>query len=471
MNNRIKRLVIIGWIWLFIYVLVLVWLLTSPDNTDQTNDDIDQTAIDESSRAADYVPLFSGNDVVAWLSWLSIPSWTWIATSPIFSGPVTVAFPERYDSVSLQSVLSGFHSIYSGGIQMTVTWNYDWYMHYLQEWFADGSIDVALVPSDALVNLSPFVWSMQFADEVSSLFVWAVRSMLQQEWFAWQQYTFVPFFLDPLIYITQPVSPLPRRITYERLYSQRKEETGTSSTDIPSLVWIDRVGVTLLGESIQLYDGQFQTLYQLIRQWYTSRDARSFKNFIDTQQLDILQRSTTRLKQLIHQQQAKYQDCDSYPAACLLATQQTSNGMVFASTLVQREKYFGNASLQPDDMQVLPFVQYTSRQPLRVRWLVVNKKSSRFVSSLQFVNYLMQQSIDTTNSIAWWYRLSAFLDTYRLQTVQSRRSYINSYKLQREPLIGSLLLAENFFAFTKITDVLLGKYNVELFFAETEREF
>lgn len=384
-------------------------------------------------------------------------TWTIPPTTSVAS-PVTVSLliPAWVDTPEFQKLLTYLSEEYAITTTVRKVETIDEYKSLLRRTLQrPEETQLVLVPTNWIESFTQWWYKIPFKESISPLY-----DPLFRPWVDHEQFTYIPYALDPLITLYNPASFTPQgKTTFSDLQSALLTPRKTSSSYIPLVFGIDAGDLALLEQGKTPYPGYLELL-----EVFVTMDALSQTTTL----LDYFNQTTYRDTSSFHSLTARLaervESCQYWPHLCLLAY---DIGDFWFGWLHEREivnYHFPNARTTVA-MTNLPVNQ--SSYPVTGRGRIVNKEPEGIPWALRRVKWyldithaqepvLHQTVFSALNSISQRQRIE---DKYLPLS-----PYISSYSLT----VGSLTDSQKLIQKTPLLPMLRGEYSKAIFMKKLE---
>jgi len=285
--------------------------------------------------------------------------------------------------------------------------------------FLNGGIDqkitadVFLIPSDWLQWLESNIKQIELEKNTG---LHAYFHPIFQYVSSQEEYTFVPFSIDPLINI--------------RLLENERES----------------------------FPHYFQILYNFLYQINLNGNTEILEQFQKIYTNDIeYKRNYIKFKETIKKIEKRNTNCSIFPNVCLFVYKFGDIRFWFMSDLVIWEKYFADSTRKENEVKLLNFPLADDVYKVRWRGFVINENNLNDEQIQKFFQYYLKAWVNNSRNL-WWKNISAFTNIYNLQIQQKKYSNIIKYEQKFSILYSSIDLQKDFFKKTSAIKFL--KWNI-----------
>lgn len=453
-DSTLKRIFLIAGACLFVYVLVMIWLLTGK-TSDAPIDSIDTGAV--TTGTSEEEPVTSG-DIAR------LPT-----TEPIVAtGPIYIAIPKRFLTPGIQEMVTTFVKEQKRPVKFQTFLDMNEYKKFLSTEVANGATTVALLPSDWLDTYKPSLYTIRLQSRAKELFHTVAHTFTAND-----GYTFVPFALDPLVSIFDTSIDFDMQdMTLDDIYAYFGAQKKYKATDIPFVFWFDAQTAAVLRLNQEPRPGYRIVLYQMLKSRFATNNTQAIKSLLDMTAYPVVYFNYATIQKYIDQEQTKGSECRLFPHICMLAADYSQFSFWFVSDMLVFEKYFSSPwTGKNQNLTVWPFVQYNPVLPTRVRGRVVSRASADLIPWLEWINTYIQSCANNNARLRWFLSLPACVGPYSDKIMDPAFTLLRPYLSTMTPMEGGAYEVENFFTQTKVIDTLEKNYNVDLFFTRPNWEF
>ena len=328
--------------------------------------------------------------------------------------------------------------------------------------FLNGGIDqkitadVFLIPSDWLQWLESNIKQIELEKNTG---LHAYFHPIFQYVSSQEEYTFVPFSIDPLItFVSQEADFQSQRVTVWNMLSFLILNKTNRKTDMPLLRGVSKNDIRLLENERESFPHYFQILYNFLYQINLNGNTEILEQFQKIYTNDIeYKRNYIKFKETIKKIEKRNTNCSIFPNVCLFVYKFGDIRFWFMSDLVIWEKYFADSTRKENEVKLLNFPLADDVYKVRWRGFVINENNLNDEQIQKFFQYYLKAWVNNSRNL-WWKNISAFTNIYNLQIQQKKYSNIIKYEQKFSILYSSIDLQKDFFKKTSAIKFL--KWNI-----------
>lgn len=314
--------------------------------------------------------------------------------------------------------------------------------------FTGGQIDMYLAPTNWINSISYNAKSIDFGEDLGPYFDSLFANVVDQ------QYTFVPFAIDPMVTMTLKWTKLSAQdITVSDLFSYMMLWTQDKSRSIPIAWGLSKNDMRLLKRWGESYPNFFDILYNLTYQLKTANKLKEFKLLMDlVWSQSTYSRDFVEFKQLYTTLAKREPDCDLFPGICLFAYKFADVKPWYLSDKLIWQTYFDDSSRDMGTVWVYNFPTYTESYKVRWRGFVPFYDTTKDEQIKSFVYQYIKSSLSNKYDLRPD-MLSAHNSVLNIQRIQGKYKDILEYEHTYDLMIGGQEDQVNFLNQTNILDV------------------
>jgi hypothetical protein len=281
---------------------------------------------------------------------------------------------------------------------------------------------------------------------------------------------YIPYSIDPIIILSkQNINIWSNRSNIFTHTTLRKQ---TKKSAMPLIRWIGKNDIRLLERWEGPFENYFDILYLHLTQLNSENNSNTkteniseLKNMLDTENIDLdYKYNFATFKQLYQTINKRDQNCELFPAICLMSYNFGDIKFWFLSDLDILDSYFAqnDNSNSQNKFKLNNFSNSINNYPIKWRIFVVNKDNPNINLANEFFKEYLSQAVNNNT----WLRnntLSAINNIYNIQKNNPIYTDIilneNNFKL----MYSNINLQENFIKDTSTIDLLKWDYNPELY--------
>lgn len=348
-------------------------------------------------------------------------------TTPV----LRVAMPKWLYTPTLQTLIRNFQEQQKVQVEMVLSDSPNAYQQSLDnDFLTNQTIDLALIPSDRLYSYQEQAFALTIDASLRGVFHRSFYTELTNP-----SATYIPFAIDPLMtVIRKGLWDSVQDPSLAKLQSLARTIFSTT-LPLPLVLWMSETDRQLLQKWRESYPNQFISIQQLFSTAIHDQDRQLLDQLIDATSSHIAgTRNYATMRALLATNKDDSDDCNTYPAWCLLASRKSGIAIASASDVTSWELY--NSGFKSYDYELLAFPNSTHSYPIRLRWRYSSKHTNHRQALQHLINTLLQQG-QTDTSLVPPLLISPFLSRIAIDKSNTPYPSIRKAENRRNPIVAS----------------------------------
>lgn len=309
--------------------------------------------------------------------------------------------------------------------------------------------DLIILPSEKLTTYKAIAGKLEMGESLSPFVQPSFSEIVENK-----NFTYIPIGIDPFVTRTHTQDTL-NIGSVANLFNQIVLRTQNKKLEIPILLWVDTGDVYNRGQNKESYPNQLLFLYTITNDTIRSLDSKKLKDLVDIVNYKTnFTWDSNNFRELVIRIWDRDPNCKQYPDICIRVYNFANARFWFLSDIYYINKYF---SAQKESPIIGPFIATQSFYPTRARGAIVHKNTQNLISTMQFLNTLL------TNSIQSWNRQTPLVSPYNGQANTKDIKRFDNQRDRQKIIRYSPEAQKNILENTPFVQLLQNQYNTNIF--------